>query len=138
MSPFLPWSEKSKGWEFHAEDLRDLVPRPAEAGSLPFDPWELAPCVGLRVVECRFGGLDAAERAYLSGGASSHWSGGVLPVLLPDGSRVCMLNPDHSYRRKKITLMEEICHCYLGHVPSVLTSTKGARFRDFNRAQEEE
>ena len=107
MSPFLPWSEKSKGWEFHAEDLRDLVPRPAEAGSLPFDPWELAPCVGLRVVECRFGGLDAAERAYLSGGASSHWSGGVLPVLLPDGSRVCMLNPDHSYRRKKITLMEE-------------------------------
>jgi hypothetical protein len=135
--PFVPFSERSKEWEPLAVELRKKAPRAAR-DEVAFDPWKLAPAVGLRVVECSFQGLDVGERGYLSNHANSDWSGGVFAEKLPDGSRLCMLNPAHQRRRNKITLMEEICHCFLGHTPTRLVAIGDGRIRDFEKAQEEE
>jgi hypothetical protein len=135
MSDFLPWSERSKKWEPHAVKLRELVP--CKRG-VPFDPWKLAPHVGLCVIECDFPGLTEEEKAHMSGNASSHWSGGVFAKRLPDGRRICIINPYHDPRRNKVTLMEEISHCHLQHTPTQLTKKGDVRFRDFNRQMEEE
>jgi hypothetical protein len=135
MRDFLPWSERSKRWEPHAVELRGLVP--CKRG-VPFDPWKLAPHVGLYVINCNFPGLTPEEKAHMLGKASSDWSGGVFVKPLPDGRRICMINPCHSPRRNRITLMEEISHCHLGHTPTQLTKKGDDRFRDFNKLMEEE
>ncbi len=134
---FLPFSEKSKVWEPLAQELRRKVPR-SKNNSVAFDPWELAPKVGLRVVDCEFQGLDEKEVDYLLNSASGDWSGGVYASPLADGTRICMLNPRHPRRRNKITLMEEICHCFLGHSPTSLVTDGDGRYRDFDKAQEAE
>lgn len=137
MSPFVPFSDRSKLWEPQAEGLRKMV-LPSVCGTLVFDPWQLAPKVGLQVVECEFPGLTDDEKKYMRGLGGGHWSGGFVPTILPDGTRLCMLNPDQSHRRQKITLMEEICHLFLGHSPTVLSLSGEARYRDFNKKQEHE
>jgi Zn-dependent peptidase ImmA (M78 family) len=137
MSPFVPFSDASKLWEPQAEELRRMVPA-SPLGGLAFDPWLLAPKVGLRVAECNFAGLTEAEKNYMQDLHGDHWSGGFVPTALPDGSRLCMLNPDQSYRRQKITLMEEIAHSFIGHSPTVLSMSGESRYRDFNKKQEHE
>ncbi len=137
MSPFVPFSDASKLWEPRAEELRRMVP-PSSGGSLAFDPWVLAPKVGLQVTECKFAGLTEAEKKYMQGLRGDHWSGGFVPTVLPDGTRLCMLNPDQSHRRQKITLMEEIAHSFLGHSPTVLSMSGDSCYRDFNKKQEQE
>lgn len=137
MSPFVPFSDRSKLWEPLAEELRAMV-SPSPSGTLAFDPWKLAPTVGLRVMKCEFPGLTEAEKNYMQDLDGGHWSGGFIPTVLPDGTRLCMLNPDQSHRRQKITLMEEICHLFLGHSPSVLSLSGDERYRDFNKKQEQE
>jgi hypothetical protein len=134
---FLPFSQRSRAWEPLARQLRKKVPE-SPGGPAAFDPWQLAPLVGLQVVHCSFQGLTEEERGYLSESANDHWSGGVYPATLPDGSRLCMLNPAHPHRRNKITLMEEIAHCFLEHSPTSLVTAGGSRHRDFNRDQESE
>lgn len=62
--------------------------------------------------------LDPSFGAHLLGEGRHHWSGGVYPIPLPDGTYLCILNPTHSEHRNKITLMEEIAHQFLKHVPS--------------------
>jgi hypothetical protein len=136
MSSFVPFSQESKRWEELALTLRARVP--AQAGTLAFDPWQLAPKVGLRVIDCLFQGLDNQETQYMKSLNGGHWSGGVLPTPLPDGTRICMLNPDQSPRRRKITLMEEITHSFLDHTPTVLALRSDQRYRNFNHPQEKE
>jgi IrrE N-terminal-like domain len=137
MSPFVPFSDASRLWEPRAEELRGMVP-PSPRGTLAFDPWQLAPQVGLRVIECTFAGLTETEQNYMKSLCGDHWSGGLVPTRLPDGTRLCMLNPDQSRRRQKITLMEEISHSFLGHSPTVLSKSGESRYRDFNKKQEQE
>jgi len=133
MSPWhLSHSARDQKWEPLAEQLRRKVPKP-HRDAVAFDPWKLAPAVGLTVIECSFQGLDPEEQRYLSNHASGDWSGGVFAQTLPDGSRVCMLNPAHPQRRNKITLMEEISHCYLGHRPTRLVAKDNGRVRDYER-----
>jgi hypothetical protein len=134
---FVPFSKRSKEWEPRAQQLRKMVPWP-DREAVAFDPWKLAPKVGLTVLECSFQGLDPEEQSYLLSHANGDWSGGVFAETLPDGSRVCMLNPTHPQRRNKITLMEEICHCFLGHTPTKLVAKDQGRVRDYEKAQEEE
>lgn len=106
------------------------------------DPWTLAPLVGLHVVDGRkaMENLTEEDCRHLQCGANSEWSGGVYPVPLPDGTLICILNPNHSHRRSKITLMEEIVHTHLKHIPSKVMqgSTDGLRFRDYDSKQERE
>lgn len=134
---FLPFSKRAKEWEPHALKLRALVHGQHE--QLRFDPFELAPKVGLTVAAVSFKGLSPDELRHLRTQGSSHWSGGVYPVPLPDGSYLCMLNPDGPPRRNRITLMEEICHRYFNHKPTKLVvQSDGLLVRDFNDAQEKE
>ncbi len=131
----LPFSERGRRWEPVGLGLRRL------AGvhlTNRLDPWPLAPKVGLTVVDVRpfLNRLPIEERRQLTADGRC-WSGGILPIPLPDGTRICMLNPTHSRLRQKITLMEEIAHAHLEHVPSRLTfSSPGLRVRDVNREQE--
>jgi IrrE N-terminal-like domain len=105
-----------------------------------FDPFALAPQVGLTVVkDCDFEGLEEADRQEMERAGERSWSGGVYPTPLPDGSKLCILNPYQSERRRRITLMEEICHCYLAHRPtSLVVNSGGLLVRDFDKRQEEE
>lgn len=134
---FLPFSDKSRSWEPHAEKLRSMVRLSNSAGR--FDPFALAPKVGLTVCECKYTGLTESEIAFLKDGQSLRWSGGVYPARLPDGTKLCILNPLQSPRRSRITLMEEICHCYFQHSPTKLVvNSDGHLVRDYHKRQEEE
>ncbi len=133
-----PFSKRARPWERHATALRRLAG--ASDGAL-LDPWQLAPKVGLKVMDgdAALQLLDSPEREHLCGAASSSWSGGVLPLPLPDGTRLCILNPRHQVRRNKITLMEEISHAYLKHKPTTVTlQASGLEVRDFIASQEQE
>lgn len=136
MSPFLPWSERSKKWEPCALKLRSLdTKQPSDAQI--YDPWVLAPLVQLHVMECSYQGLSAEETSYLQS-LTKDWSGGVLATPLEDGRRVCMLNPMHPVRRNKVTLMEEISHCFLDHKPTKIIVRAGLGVRDYDKAIEQE
>jgi hypothetical protein len=133
----LPFSPRAKEWEGQAFKLRGMVSN--GRNRIPFDPFELAPKVGLHVIPCEFQGLNDQERQQLETIARTQWSGGVFPAALPDGSRICMLNPLQSVRRSRITLMEEICHCHLEHEPTAMVINEiGLLVRDFNSRQEQE
>lgn len=134
----LPFSARARKWEPHAQALRKRL------NLSPFellDPYKLASEVGLRIVDvhsvCKQLGNEVAKQILVRG--RDAWSGGVFALPLPDGTRICVLNPTHGPRRNKMTLMEEIAHVHLGHVPTVLIrSADGLRMRDYNKTQEEE
>jgi len=135
---FAPFSKRGKAWEPLAVGLRRLVKVGADD---LLDPWLLAAKVGLTVMDghAAISNLSREEQAHLLGAGSDDWSGGVYPMPLPDGTRLCILNPKHSRRRNKITLMEEISHTYLKHKPSGLVLVSdGIQVRDYNKSQEEE
>lgn len=132
---FVPFSSRAKNWEVHGLALRGLA-RIRIVGLL--DPWKLASCVGLRVLDgdAALSLLPSAEAIDLRARASD-WSGGVYPIPLPDGSYLCILNPSHPQRRNKITLMEEISHTYLKHRPTrIAMQADGLRVRDYDHSQE--
>jgi hypothetical protein len=137
---FEPFSERAKPWERTARGLRGLV-RVTLTELL--DPWALAPEVGLRVVDLA-GRSDLSSACdgnfdVLHGEGNDCWSGGVFPEPLPDGTFLCLLNPRHSHRRNKITLMEEIVHAHLKHKPTkLIMSDCGLQVRDYNTANEQE
>jgi len=135
---FLPFSNRAKEWEPHALALRRLQ-RLSETDLL--DPYKLAPEIGLRVMDAREvceNLLPHDSKQILQEGKDA-WSGGVLTDPLPDGSRICILNPTHSPRRRRITLMEEIAHVHLRHVPTELRQqADGLRRRDYNKRQEDD
>lgn len=138
MTTFLPFSSRAKDWEPIGLELRHLLGLPA-ADEL--DPWVLAPKVGLRVIDGRaaIATLGSDHKAHLLRDGRPCWSGGVYPKPLPDGSFLCILNPTHSRRRNKITLMEEIVHAYRRHRPSELVFDEdGLAVRQYDAAQEDE
>ena len=65
-------------------------------------------------------GLSPETRDHLLGAASEKWSGGAVPLPLPDGRKIVILNPNHGRMRTNATLMEEVSHVFLGHQPSRL------------------
>lgn len=105
----------------------------------PFEPYELAKALGLHVA----GPTDVLDSEHpdchiLLDVYSDRWSAGT--VSLPTGVRVVVLNPNHDERRKRITLMEEICHVLFDHEPTSLREYKaaGQTFRDYDKEQEKE
>ena len=82
-----------------------------------------------------------AAREHLLGSASEKWSGGAC--TLPNGMKLVILNPTHGRSRTNATLMEEICHVFLGHQPnrlSIVTKDERGKVmnRDYRKADEEE
>jgi hypothetical protein len=134
----LPFSKRAKEWEPTAAALRKLLNL---AISDALDPWQLAPKVGLTVFDGHAALRAVSEDAsrHLLGLGRSKWSGGVYPCPLPDNTYLCILNPTHSTRRNKITLMEEIVHIHVNHKPSGLILLEdGIRIRSYDKAQEEQ
>jgi hypothetical protein len=135
----LPPGEKWRNFELKAMALRDFVRvRP----DLPLNPFDLAHFANLIVLECdKVQGLSDAAREHLLGPATEAWSGGAC--TLPNGMKLVILNPNHGPARTKATLMEEICHVFLGLQPnrlSTLTNDERGKVmnRDYRKADEEE
>jgi hypothetical protein len=135
----LPPGEKWRNFELKALGLRDFARVRADQ---PLNPFELARFANLLVVRFdEVAGLSEAARAHLLGPASENWSGGAC--TLPNGMKLVILNPTHGRSRTNATLMEEICHVFLGHQPnrlSVVTKDERGKVmnRDYRKSDEEE
>ena len=135
----LPQGEKWRNFELKALGLRDFARVRIDQPLYPFD---LARFANLLVVRFdQIEGLSETARKHLLGTASEDWSGGACS--LPNGMKLVILNPNHGRSRTNATLMEEICHVFLGHQASRLSIvTRDARGkvmnRDYRKADEEE
>ena len=135
----LPPGDKWRNFELKAIALRDFA---RVRRDLPLNPFDLARFANLIVLDFdKVQGLSETARAHLLGPAAEEWSGGAC--TLPNGMKVVILNPNHGPARTKATLMEEICHVFLGHQPNrlsvVIKDERGKVMnRDYRKADEEE
>ncbi|HEX9929834.1 MAG TPA: ImmA/IrrE family metallo-endopeptidase [Pyrinomonadaceae bacterium] len=139
----LPPTSKGRQYELRALGLRDFAG--LKRLDEPLNPFDLARYAKLEVVQ-----FDAIKDLlspetldHLLGAGSNKWSGGASGIPLPNGRKLIILNPTHSPARHQATLMEEICHVFLGHKPSRLEiknqNKKGEEIaRDYDEAMEEE
>ncbi|MEA2173368.1 MAG: hypothetical protein QOD00_960 [Blastocatellia bacterium] len=136
----LPPTQKGRQYELRALGLRDFAGlREDEA----LDPFALAQFAKLMVVDFEMiEGLSEETREHLLGEGSGAWSGGTASRPLPNGWRLVILNPKHGRQRNNATLMEEVCHVFLGHKAnrlSIVAQNKQGKTvaRDYNEADEE-
>ena len=139
----MPPTSKGRQYELRALGLRDFAG--LKRLDEPLNPFDLARYAKLEVVQ-----FDAIKDLlspetldHLLGAGSNKWSGGASGIPLPNGRKLIILNPTHSPARHQATLMEEICHVFLGHKPSRLEiknqNKKGEEIaRDYDEAMEEE
>ena len=138
----LPPTQKGRHHELRARGLREFAGLRKDDQRL--DPFALAKYAKLRVVDFdRVAQLGEASRKQLVGSGKDSWSGGAASLPLPDGSKLIILNPTHGRNRHNATLMEEICHVFLGHKPNRLAIPDRKKdgqvtARDYNAAIEEE
>jgi len=136
----LPPTQKRRDYELRALGLRDFA-RLRDRDAM--DPFALARYARLLVVDFeQIQGLTKETREHLLGEGAEKWSGGACANPLPDGWRLVILNPTHGRRRNCATLMEEICHVFLGHKPNrlaiVAQNERGRTVaREYNHADEE-
>ena len=116
----LPPTQKGRHHEIRALGLREFAGLRRDDQRL--DPFELAKFAKLFVAS-----FDQIEpllseetKNHLLGAGKESWSGGAASHVLPDGTKLIILNPTHPRTRMHATLMEEICHVFLGHKPSRL------------------
>jgi IrrE N-terminal-like domain len=135
----LPPGEKWRHFELKALGLRDFARVRIQQ---PLNPFDLARFANLIVLSFdQVTGLSESVRDHLLGPAAEKWSGGACS--LPNGMKLVILNPKHGRARTNATLMEEICHVFLGHEPNRLSIvTKDSRgkvmARDYRKVDEEE
>jgi hypothetical protein len=139
----LPPTQKGRHHELRAAGLREFARLRRDDQRL--DPFKLAQYAKLFVAS-----YDQIEpllteetRTHLTGDGKEAWSGGAASHTLPDGRKLIILNPTHGKNRQNATLMEEICHVFLGHKPSRLAIENLDKdgeiiARDYNQAIEEE
>jgi IrrE N-terminal-like domain len=127
-----PVSHKFREVERKAIGVRQFA---GIGASVRLDPYELAALLDLRVVALAdLDQLPKQTREYLE--QSDDWSAGTTGML-PDGSRVIVINEKQSAGRRAATLMEEICHTLLGHDPSSIFGN-GSGGRSYDVSVEEE
>lgn len=138
----LPPTQKGRRYEIRALGLREFAGVSNDLTRL--DPHLLAKYAGLIVFEFhQIEGLSEETRELLLGDAKDSWSGGAASRTLPSGEKLIILNPTHQKNRHAATLMEEICHVFLGHRPSRLAIESrdrdgNVKARDYDAAIEEE
>lgn len=109
----------------------------------PLDPFALAHFARLMIVDMeKIQGLSQETLEHLLGEGRDAWSGGTCSRPLPNGWRLVILNPKHGPQRNNATLMEEVCHVFLGHKANrlavVAKSKQGKTLaRDYNDLDEE-
>lgn len=139
----LPPTRKGRRYEIRAMALRDFA-------GLRRDDERLNPFALARYAKLLVASFEQIEpfltedtKAHLLSAGRDKWSGGACSQALPDGRKLIVLNPTHGENRQNATLMEEICHVFLGHKPSRLAvknyNKKGeAIARDYRADVEEE
>jgi len=139
----LPPTRKGRHHEVRARALREFAGLRRDDQRL--DPFKLAQYAKLFVAsfEQIEPLLTEETRAHLTGSGKDAWSGGAASHTLPDGKKLIILNPTHGRNRQNATLMEEICHVFLGHKPSRLSVERRDKHgriiaRDYNESIEEE
>lgn len=137
----LPPTQKGRFYELRAQGLRDFAGLSRD--DEPLDPFALANYAKLMVVDFNMiMGLSEEARAHLLGEGSNAWSGGTASRPLPNGWRLVILNPTHGAQRNNATLMEEVCHVFLGHKANrlaIVAQDKHGKMasRDYNDEDEE-
>lgn len=81
----------------------------------PLDPWLYAKHCGVHVLDFDDMGLSEETRVRLLVTDSESWSG---MTLSEDGVTAIIVNPSHSRNRQTSTLMHELAHFILKHVPA--------------------
>ena len=138
----LPPTQKGRHHEVRAQGLREFAGLRGDDERL--DPFDLAAYAKLLVVRLDdIEGLSADAVSELTGRSKDNWSGGAASRVLPDGRKLIVLNPTHGKNRHNATLMEEVCHVFLGHKPSRLAIEKRDKqgnivARDYDHEIEEE
>ena len=138
----IPPTQKGRHHEIRAHGLREFAGLTND--SQPLDPFGLASYAKLLVVSLEdVEGLSEETRVELLSNSKEKWSGGAASKRLPDGQKLIILNPTHGKNRHSATLMEEICHVFLGHKPSRLEIKRRDKqgnivARDYNADIEEE
>ncbi len=139
----LPPTRKGRNYETKAIGLREFAGLRRDDERL--NPFQLARYAKLLVASFEqiepF--LTEETKKHLLQTGSDKWSGGACSQALPDGKKLIILNPTHGENRQNATLMEEICHVFLGHKPSRLaieTYNKDGKViaRDYHSEIEEE
>jgi hypothetical protein len=139
----LPPTQKGRHHELRARGLREFAGLRRDDQRL--DPFKLARYAKLLVVSFEqiepLLSPETKEHLLLAG--KDKWSGGAASQTLPDGRKLIILNPTHGKNRQNATLMEEVCHVFLGHRPSRLAiknkDAKGNTIaRDYHAEIEEE
>jgi IrrE N-terminal-like domain len=119
----LPPTRKGRQFELQARGLREFAGLRRDDERL--DPFKLANYANLLVLPFeQVKALSEESRGHLLGDGANSWSGGAASMTLPDGRKLIILNPTHGKNRQNATLMEEVCHVFLGHKPSRLAITK--------------
>lgn len=137
----LPPTYKGRQYELRAMGLREFAG--LRRDDEPLDPFDLAYYARIMVLDVNnVEGLSEETKQHLLGDGSSNWSGGTASRNLPNGWRLVILNPTHGAQRMNATLMEEICHVFLGHKPNrlaVMNEDKDGqqRARDYVQSDEE-
>ena len=100
-------------------------------------PWRFAESLGVIVFEASELELEPHDAAQLLEKDSDSWSG---MTLFEDDLHVVVLNSAHNRRRRTATLMHELAHIILDHVPAdVDVSPSGlVLLSDYSAEQEEE
>jgi hypothetical protein len=138
----LPPTPKGRKYEARAQGIRQFAG--LRRDDEPLDPFALARFARLLVVDFdQIEGLSSKAREHLLGEGADAWSGGTCSQPLPNGWRLVILNPKHGRQRNNATLMEEVCHVFLGHQANrlaiVAQNEHGKTVaRDYNQADEEE
>lgn len=139
----LPPTRKGRDYEIKAVGLREFAG--LRRDDEPLNPFDLAKYAKLLVASFEqiepF--LSDETKLHLLDDAKDKWSGGACSQTLSDGRKLIILNPTHGANRQNATLMEEICHVFLGHKPSRLAvknyNKKGEVIaRDYRHDVEEE
>jgi hypothetical protein len=138
----LPPTQKGRQYEIRALGLRDFAGLKRDDERL--NPFDLAHYAKLLVAtfEQIEPFLTEETRRQLLNEGRDKWSGGACSQALPDGRKLIVLNPTHNKNRQNATLMEEICHVFLGHQPSRLAIQNVNKYgkpiaRDYREADEE-
>jgi hypothetical protein len=140
--PDLPPTQKGRHHEVRARGLREFAGLRRDDQRL--NPFKLAHYAKLLVVPLdQIDGLSEETIVHLLGEGKDKWSGGAASRTLPNGQKLIILNPSHGKNRQNATLMEEVCHVFLGHKPSRLAIERRDKHgkiiaRDYNHDIEEE
>lgn len=138
----LPPTKKGRQYEIRALGLREFAGLRRDDERL--NPFDLAYYAKLLVATFdQIAPLLSEETRYhLLHSGSDKWSGGACSQTLPNGQKLIVLNPTHNKNRQNATLMEEVCHVFLGHKPSRLAIENVNKHgqpiaRDYREADEE-